>query len=636
MLRAIGQMVRLLDDLCWLFRKGKLVVVTWCKYDGTTVVHNNWGDDINVFFLEKISGLKVKAKNLSYVYQKLPLKAYSCIGSIIGISKVRNVEIWGSGLISDDSNLQVMPQKIHSVRGALTRQELLRRGIECPAIYGDPALLISRYFRPSFEKRYNVGIIPHYKDEDNIVLKSFLNKHPEILVIRMRDYEDWLDIPRQICSCRRIISSSLHGLIMADSYRVPNVWVRFSDEIIGGNFKYLDYFSSVGRDEIAPYVIKGEADIEKIISRNNFSLAQNNRIDYKRIFAVCPFKEKLTDYRDVMPQLSAYGSFGEKEMQYCTNEYIDTESELDSLILKLQLFEHDLIFRGVGEASYKMFASSQRHYVQKSDWVARMGHDGYYGFVEEVIRRTECLPEVQQYMQQTNVHTNDMFLMALMQHFGAPSPMIDFSENLLTGLFFASDWDENNWIDSGNNEIGDYVSVYYISKHFDWVQATVQQVMQNNINRMIADASRTYTAGDAMSKSGNETEENIRHLLYRQFRLDGGQSDITFIPVGGPDLSRVNVSIPSLGFECDYEIINDKIVKQQGMFIMNNTENEPLVEVMNKQAKQKIFCCVNIHKKLLPYLRERYLIPANITHDIMYEKGNPNVGDMLAAIRSLS
>ena len=634
MIRAWHFLERFASDIASLFRSNNLYIYSWMSYRGAKMLNNNWGDDINKYFFESISDFRVKDITPSLLYKIIPVKAYSCIGSIIGNFPARYYEVWGSGIIEEGKHLLSLPKKVHSVRGPLTRQELMTKGIECPEIYGDPALLISRYYRPSFEKKYKLGIIPHYTDVENPALMAFCSNHHEVHIINMQGYRDWHDIPREICSCRRIISSSLHGLIIADSYRVPNAWVRFSDNIKGGDFKYMDYFQSVGRTETTPFYVKSESDIERIIINNEFSIAPNDKINYRGVFDACPFKERLIDYKNMIPKLPEYKSFAEKEEQFCKNEYVNNEEDLDKLVIRLQSLEQSLIFRGVSEAGYKMYASSQRHWIQQSDWVARMGHDDYYNFVEEIIRRAECLDEVKQYMQQHNVYTNDMFLMALMQHFEAPSPMIDFSDNLLTGLFFASDWDYDKWANSGNQEIGDYVSLYYISKGFDWVESTVQSVMQSaadSIERLVSDAIANGYTFDT-----KETEEGICRLLYRQFRLDSPQSDITFIPLGGPSLGRVKIDIPSINVHCEYEIINDRIVKQQGMFIMNNTVDEPLVEVMNKQSKQKMFCCVNIHKKLLPYLREKYLIPKNLIHDAVYENGKDEVKSLVNAITRLN
>jgi pyruvyltransferase len=264
------------------------------KYKGSTMIHNNWGDDINKYFIEEISNIEVKDLSLSFFYKIFPVKAYSCIGSILGDFPLKKTEVWGSGFIEEGKTLKEKPLKIHSVRGPLTRQELIKQGIDCPEKYGDPALLISRYYRKDIKKKYQYGIVPHYIDENNPILVDFCQKHPEYVVIRMKGYRDWHDIPDQIMQCRRIISSSLHGLIIADSYEIPNVWVRFSDGIAGGDFKYQDYFQSVGRKIESPVIIKSTDDLEYIIINDNTSVASN--IDYRSIYEACPFKDQLYDY----------------------------------------------------------------------------------------------------------------------------------------------------------------------------------------------------------------------------------------------------------------------------------------------------------------------------------------------------
>lgn len=48
-------------------------------------------------------------------------------------------------------------------------------------------------------------------------------------------------------SCKCILSSSLHGLIVADSFNIPNRWISLSESSLleKQNFKYLDYYSSM-------------------------------------------------------------------------------------------------------------------------------------------------------------------------------------------------------------------------------------------------------------------------------------------------------------------------------------------------------------------------------------------------------
>lgn len=232
------------------------------KYKNGNVIHNNFGDDINIPLLEALTGKKVIHISQSKLWR---IPRLLCIGSIIENFVSEKSIIWGSGCIYGDKSLKVKPKKVCAVRGEFTRQVLLKQGIPCPKIYGDPALLLPYIYAPHTEKKYKYGVIPHVIDYDLPHVKDFREKHPEIRFIKFRDYKSWQDVIEQINSCENIISSSLHGLIISDAYGIPNVRVIFSNQIIGGDFKYKDYFSGVSRRYIEPIDCKNEICLNDIV-----------------------------------------------------------------------------------------------------------------------------------------------------------------------------------------------------------------------------------------------------------------------------------------------------------------------------------------------------------------------------------
>lgn len=157
------------------------------------------------------------------------------VGSIMSALRERDV-VLGAGCIRP----RVIVKKnvtFLAVRGPRTRG--LIEGSRVPEIYGDPALLLPLIYNPSVDIEHDIGIIPHYIDKPVAKIKEgqfFIDVQAP-----------WQEVVRHIKSCERIISSSLHGLIIAEAYGIPVEWVRYSDKIIGGNFKYHDYLLGTGR-----------------------------------------------------------------------------------------------------------------------------------------------------------------------------------------------------------------------------------------------------------------------------------------------------------------------------------------------------------------------------------------------------
>jgi pyruvyltransferase len=237
-----------------LFNKNIIIIGYFPIHKGKVGMFN-YGDDLNFHLIELISGRKVIPYSYSLLSRLIKRDVYSCVGSILGwnVKKARKIIVWGSGAMFSDIKInRSIELEVLSVRGPLSRSILMENNINCPAIYGDPAVLLSMFYQPAVvKKKYKVGIIPHYVDKNNILL-DYYYVDESVTVIDVQHSGDWLSFIDIIVSCDVIISSSLHGLIIADSYNIPNLWVEFSNNVAGFGFKFQDYFLSSGRFDVKP------------------------------------------------------------------------------------------------------------------------------------------------------------------------------------------------------------------------------------------------------------------------------------------------------------------------------------------------------------------------------------------------
>lgn len=284
------RLMRMIINTIYMIYCGKqkaLLLNVSMEQIGNGVVHHNIGDDINYYLMKELSGKKIF--NYVDVLNIFGLKNYMCIGSIIDWMTRADSCIWGSGVRDDSGKLRVQPHKVYAVRGPLTRQYLLDNGVDCPAIYGDPALLLPLISPPPYVicKSYKIGVILHKNDIGNIIMQKFVNTYKDVVQIDIMHYKDWRNVVSSIQKCEMIISSSLHGLIISDAYSIPNIWVKFSDETFDKSFKYLDYMKSVGRKEEAPLEINEEITFEEIYKLKESYIPI--KFDIIPLLSVCPF-----------------------------------------------------------------------------------------------------------------------------------------------------------------------------------------------------------------------------------------------------------------------------------------------------------------------------------------------------------
>lgn len=244
----------------------------------------NFGDALNMFLIGYLSGKKVLP---SRYIKKKNAPIYAVIGSILHWADDRAI-VWGSGLISDQVKA---PQglDIKAVRGPLTRDLLKAQGLDCPQVYGDPALLMPLIYRPDIAPVYDYGVLPHYSDKEHPALKD-LDRLGSAILLDIQTGANGLPLIDQILSCKVLVTSSLHGMILAHAYGVPCVWVKFGD-IRGGTYKFRDYLMSVGKNDIQQLEIKEKIDEDELLENIDDSPIA---WDPSALIESCPFiQEKI-------------------------------------------------------------------------------------------------------------------------------------------------------------------------------------------------------------------------------------------------------------------------------------------------------------------------------------------------------
>lgn len=255
-------------------------------YDGK-LIKSNWGDDINLLFFKEVVDAPIIMYSESVINRLFRRKNFVPIGSIIGMCTNEQSVIWGSGILKENTKPIKKPLAILAVRGPRTRRKLQEWGIECPEIYGDPAMLISRYYKPNCKKKYKIGLIPHHEKTKAERVREIFEKEKDVHIIDIRNYESWTSFIDEIVSCEMIASYSLHGLIMAEAYGIPSVWIRFSSHIESDTFKYYDFYESIGKFHEQPLLIDNNTTTAAIIAK-----AQEwtpGYIDLEPLLEACPF-----------------------------------------------------------------------------------------------------------------------------------------------------------------------------------------------------------------------------------------------------------------------------------------------------------------------------------------------------------
>ncbi len=224
----------------------------------------NLGDALSPVIVAAISGQRIV-----HAAFDSPTERLAAVGTIAHGQRNGVVHFWGAGLDATVNPLRrgapwAYPADttlhVHATRGPMSAAALRREGVDTPEIFGDPVYFLDRVFPlGEVEKTHDLGVILHLSEiepwdgEGPPTPRADLIRYrvPEAFRDRVKIMDTrvapTIDAMRarlvEIASCRAILSTSLHGLVIADVYGVPNAWFGFG----GGGLKQIDVLDPAER-----------------------------------------------------------------------------------------------------------------------------------------------------------------------------------------------------------------------------------------------------------------------------------------------------------------------------------------------------------------------------------------------------
>lgn len=219
-----------------VYQKRPLSVYYCYKSFHSKELLTNVGDILTPYVFEK-AGIKF--------CRKLQYPAFFGIGSVLHHLEMYLGNIWSSGFLTEPNEPLKLLHEPLALRGKLSRKYV--EPFSEKTILGDGGLVVSSLYNPELPKKYKLGIVPHLLDVTEGIDKMPIFFSPSVLFIDVRkSVEEVLD---GVVQCENILSSSLHGLVFADSYHIPNAWFSWkkSQEVLIDRqkaFKFEDYYSA--------------------------------------------------------------------------------------------------------------------------------------------------------------------------------------------------------------------------------------------------------------------------------------------------------------------------------------------------------------------------------------------------------
>ena len=329
-------------------------------------------------------------------------------------------------------------------------------------------------------------------------------------------------------------------------------------------------------------------------------------------------------------KIPKYLSLDEKKSSF--NEYKCINNIEDFKCWYESLSNDGSIFRGLSEAKYKNFTSAQRHNII-ADYEDLPFQTQIMLELDELRKSNNNLLE--RYCKNLRIPCTDLYLLSFAQHYGGIAPMLDFTKDYNTALFFMTDgasFSPGGVGDECCQDISNYSSFYYInnneiSRTSDFLHAyndSVESLAEDDGKKKELNVPQViniqgvidFLLSQGVINNNLETILSYNYLcnfVFTPALIQNGRMIPLLI-----DNSPISIKEDGKTSSFFLTITNLNIESQHGCFLLHTHYNYPL---------EKELSCVDIHKSLIPFIEQKILVPKGINKQSIYPSEESIVKD---------
>lgn len=371
-----------------------------------------------------------------------------------------------------------------------------------------------------------------------------------------------------------------------------------------------EYLENGGLQKILdPILLKA---FQQVKQHANGDIDESSVTPPVRAFMIGILHRHITDPFASATAIAEYGSILQKDI-FFEQRKIDTEADFEALVDEMN-GKGRLLYRGMREAKFRLYSSLQRHWIINNYEAKGITHlDFLQVMIENArIHQNQYLPKF--IAAQGLNPENNITVLAALQHYGCPTPVLDWTYSFDVALYFALDGLQPR---TSTKEIDQYFSVYSIEEsEFSQggLREIITQSLKDNIDFLRLKLPDLYFLSDD-------------ELLERALR--SYSKEIVPYMCDLKKLETLGVTYFSdLGeHPIDFGLKNNpNIMNQQGVLTWNPHPFLPIEHEARNQYQSehngedyRFTHCFNINKDLVPYIQKR-LVDLNITQKFIYPK----------------